>query len=97
LTSEADKLQLPVAAGRIARGCAECWQTGYQGRLLLAEWLSLRDAALTAAILDHHDALELERTALRGGFVPLLDRAVAAVEAGLTSPDEVRRVFGFGV
>jgi type II secretory ATPase GspE/PulE/Tfp pilus assembly ATPase PilB-like protein len=97
ISSESDKLQLPVTAARTARGCEDCWQTGYQGRMLLAESLSLRDASLTAAILNRHDAVELERVAVRAGLIPLMARAAAAVESGLTSPEEVRRVLGFGI
>ncbi|MGE0759957.1 MAG: GspE/PulE family protein [Pirellulaceae bacterium] len=95
--TEAQKLDLPAVVGRIPRGCEQCWQTGYNGRLLLAELLQLVEAQMQAGVLDEYDAAALERHAMEHGFVRLRERAIAAVEAGATSPGEVRRVLGFGI
>jgi general secretion pathway protein E len=97
IESETEKLQLPIQRGRQPRGCPACWQTGYQGRTLLAELLALSHPRLGPAILARSDAKELERAAVESGFTPLIHRAAAAVEAGVTSPAEVRRVLGFGI
>ena len=97
IESDAEKLQLPIQHGKQPHGCASCWQTGYQGRTLLAELLSLNHSALGPAILARREAKELERAAIESGFTPLLERAAAAVGAGITSPAEVRRVLGFGI
>jgi general secretion pathway protein E len=39
---------------------------------------------------------QLERAAVAAGMIDRWDRAITAVEAGLTSPAEVRRVLGVG-
>jgi type II secretory ATPase GspE/PulE/Tfp pilus assembly ATPase PilB-like protein len=50
---------------------------------------------LNRAILDRGDAAALARVAVTCGMTTVFQRACAAVEAGLTDPAEVRRVFGF--
>ncbi len=51
---------------------------------------------LGRAILSRCEASQLERLAIQNGMVPSWQRAVDAVRAGLTSPSEIRRAFGFG-
>ena len=46
------------------------------------------------AILDRADVRRLEQIAAEAGMVHRWERACAAVEAGLTSPAEVRRILG---
>jgi type II secretory ATPase GspE/PulE/Tfp pilus assembly ATPase PilB-like protein len=89
------RLGLPVTKVRLARSCAECNGTGYRGRLLLAEMLNIASAEVATAILDRWDTNRLEQAAVRDGMNPLWRRACQAVEDGLTSPDEIRRVLGF--
>jgi type II secretory ATPase GspE/PulE/Tfp pilus assembly ATPase PilB-like protein len=86
---------LPVAASRVAAGCPECHQTGYRGRAVLAELLLSQPTELGRAILSRSDAPQLEQLAIRSGMVTLWQRALAAVESGVTTPEEIRRVFGF--
>lgn len=95
LANEAEKLQLSIARGKKPSGCPRCWHTGYQGRTLLAELLPLGDLTMDSTILEKRDAAAIERLAVENGFVPLYQRACSAVEEGLTSPAEVRRVLGF--
>jgi type II secretory ATPase GspE/PulE/Tfp pilus assembly ATPase PilB-like protein len=52
-------------------------------------------AALGQAILERADVARLEQLAIDAGMVDRWSRATAAVESGLTSPAEVRRVLGF--
>lgn len=89
-------LGLPVQSARLPRGCERCGGTGYQGRMVLVESLPLQDAGLSEAILARSELAEIERRALAAGMVDRQMRAVAAVEAGQTSPAEVRRVLGGG-
>ena len=63
--------------------------------LALAEMLTLEPGPLGAAILRRADVAELEQLAMRHGMVDRWSRALAAVESGVTSPAEVRRVLGF--
>jgi general secretion pathway protein E len=89
------KLGLPVNKCRQPRGCSNCHETGYRERLLLVEALTLDDGKLASAVLQRKDAAELERLAVATGMKTRWTQAIDAVEAGLTSPAEVRRVLGF--
>jgi general secretion pathway protein E len=46
-------------------------------------------------VLDRSDLDRLEAAALRDGMISRWARAMRAVEMGVTSPAEVRRVLGF--
>ena len=93
---ERELLGLKVTRARVAIGCTKCAGTGYVGRTVLAELLQLGAHRLAEAILDRADVETLDERARQGGMVDRWSRAVTAVEAGLTSPAEVRRVLGFG-
>jgi general secretion pathway protein E len=73
--------------------CPTCAGTGYRGRLLLAEWLEVTPA-LRAAILARGDGDALAAAAREGGARTLRDEALALVESGLTTREEVDRVLG---
>ncbi|QGQ23651.1 type II/IV secretion system protein [Gimesia benthica] len=92
--AEEDRLGLPVEQWKTATGCADCGQTGYQGRLVLTEMLLPDQGAVGQAILDQADATELHRLAVESGLRTQWDRALRAVNEGLTSPAEVRRILG---
>jgi type II secretory ATPase GspE/PulE/Tfp pilus assembly ATPase PilB-like protein len=91
-----DLLGLPVQSARVPRGCELCHETGYAGRTVLAEMLLPESDELARAILARLDVRSLEAAARRAGMVDRWSLAVAAVEAGLTSPAEVRRTLGVG-
>ena len=96
-TEEPDQwLGLPVRQARVAVGCLKCDATGYRGRIVLAEMLPIEQRNLADAVLARTDADTLQRLAKAGGMSSLWQQAVAAVEAGTTSPAEVRRVLGMG-
>jgi general secretion pathway protein E len=116
------RLGLAVSRAMVPRGCTECGGTGYRGRFLLVEMLTLSPAGkgdrhllceapegpfrqkvpvpfsgdeLARAILSRSDSAAIERLAGQAGMVSRWQRACRAVEEGLTSPAEVRRVLGF--
>ncbi|MBW3539481.1 MAG: GspE/PulE family protein [Planctomycetes bacterium] len=89
-----DRLGLDVDRVRLPVGCHECGGTGYRGRLLLAEML-VPGKLESPAVVSAGDTAGIEQRAIQAGMVPRHDRGRAAVAAGLTSPAEVRRVFGF--
>lgn len=93
-SSEADRLALDVSSCRVPVGCEKCRGTGYSGRLLLVEFLR-PEGDLGRAILSRSDADELESLAVQSGMKTRWTNACESVEAGFTSPAEVRRVFGF--
>ena len=90
-----DLLGFDLPRVRIATGCPHCAGTGYQGRLLLAEMLHPDQKEIGRAILSQLDADDLQRTATAAGFRTLGQRARGLIEAGETSPAEIRRVLGF--
>ena len=79
----------------MAVGCPSCAGTGYLGRTVLAEMLSMDERTLAQAIVSGTDVATLEHLALRSGMIDRWQRAIHAIEAGITSPAEVRRVLGF--
>ncbi|MBN2475800.1 MAG: type II/IV secretion system protein [Pirellulales bacterium] len=96
LSEEPDAaLGLPVERVMVPVGCDACGGTGYQGRLLLAEMLTPKRTELGRAILSRSDTATLEHLAVGAGMITRWQRACWAVESGLTSPAEVRRVLGF--
>ncbi len=76
------------------KGCERCGGTGYSGRLLLAETLPLDNDDVMLAVLDRRDTQAIGRIAAEHGMIPMRDRAMTLVESHLTSPHEIRRVFG---
>lgn len=89
------RLGMAVERIKTPRGCDLCGGTGYRGRFLLVEMLTLSRSELARAILERSDTAVIERLAAEAGMVGRWRRACKAVEDGLTSPAEVRRVLGF--
>ena len=79
---------------RLPRGCDACRGTGYLGRTVLAELLLPETEELARAVLARADVRRLEQVAVAAGMIDRWERACAAVEQGLTSPAEVRRILG---
>lgn len=76
-------------------GCERCGGTGYRGRFLLVEMLTLSHSELTRAVLGRSETAVIERLAIEAGMMSRWQRACQAVDQGWTSPAEVRRVLGF--
>ena len=91
-----DFLGLPVHHVKVPRGCENCRETGYSGRIVIAEMLLSDSDQIGRAIIDRVDVRRLERIAIEAGMIHRWERACAAVEAGFTSPAEVRRILGVG-
>jgi type II secretory ATPase GspE/PulE/Tfp pilus assembly ATPase PilB-like protein len=86
--------RLCAACGGQGRAtCAACGDTGYRGRVLLAELLTL-DGALRQAILARADTATLEAAAARPGRQTLRAAAAQAIAEGRTTAEEVERVLG---
>jgi general secretion pathway protein E len=93
--ADGEFLGLDVERAKAAVGCAECGGTGYRGRAVLAEVLLPGRAEVARAILDRADVPRVEAAAIASGMITRWGRARRAVEDGVTSPVEVRRVLGF--
>ena len=74
-----------------ARGCHECMETGFSGRIAIFEIL-LIDDKLKNAVLINPDSATLKEKALRNGLVTLRMDGADKVAKGITSIDEVLRV-----
>ena len=90
----AERLGLSVERFRIPSGCELCGGTGYRGRIVLAEMLVPEKNEVGRAILSKTDVSRLDALAVAAGMISRWERARRAVEAGLTSPSEIRRVLG---
>lgn len=70
------------------KGCVQCSQTGYRGRLGIFEFLPV-DERLAGPIYDRRPAEEIHRVS---GRPSMFDDGILKVRAGLTSLDELLRV-----
>lgn len=93
--SPADRLLFPMLSPHESvfapKGCPNCNQTGYTGRIGIFEVLmaseEIRELVSSRARSD-----TIARTAIDQGMQTLMECGVESVRAGLTSVDEVRRV-----
>ena len=71
-------------------GCPDCRNTGFRGRLAIAEFLTPDDEVerLIFSRADHND---IERAAVAAGMVPLFRAGLAAALEGTTTIEEVVR------
>lgn len=73
------------------KGCAQCSQTGYQGRTGIFELL-VTDDKLRALIHNQASEAEIRATAIQGGMVLMRDDGERLVQSGVTSREELLRV-----
>ncbi len=71
-------------------GCAQCRQTGYRGRMAIAEFL-VPDEEIERLIFSRADHNAIERAAVAGGMVTMFDAGLDAALAGDTTVEEVVR------
>ncbi|NNL43123.1 MAG: Flp pilus assembly complex ATPase component TadA, partial [Desulfobacterales bacterium] len=74
-----------------AKGCKECLNTGYKGRIGLFEIMVLRDK-LKSLILKTFDSNLIKNAALEAGMVSLRHDGILKVLSGMTTTEEVLRV-----
>ena len=76
-----------------AAGCDDCFNTGYKGRVLIAEMVQL-DSQLRKAILAKADLDELERILENKGHTNMLADGKRLVGDGITTQAELNKVCG---
>jgi len=81
------------AAGFEATGCDACFDTGYKGRILIAEMVQL-DSHLRKAILAKADLDELDNILKTKGHINLLQNGKHLVTEGITTEQELNNVCG---
>lgn len=75
------------------QGCEACGQTGYKGRIAIAEVLEITPT-IDALIGQNKGRHAIGAQAVREGFTTLYDQALERVAQGQTSLTEVQRVLG---
>lgn len=78
----------------VARGCEDCRQTGYVGRLVVAELLTIGHSEVASAILARRDVPAIERLAIQSGMTSIGMRAHQLIAQGRTTHEECLRVLG---
>jgi general secretion pathway protein E len=76
-----------------AAGCDDCLNTGYKGRVLIAELVQL-DSQLRKAILAKADLDELDNILKDRGHTTMLADAERLINEGITTQDELNKVCG---
>ena len=74
-------------------GCDSCLGTGYKGRVLIAEMVSL-DGNLRKAVLEKKDMDELESILSERGHMSMAQDGLRLVNQGTTTQHEVNKVCG---
>ena len=71
-------------------GCPLCRNTGYKGRLAIAEFLQ-PDATIEHLIFAHAEHSEIEKAAVAAGMTTMFDAGMDAALEGVTTVEEVMR------
>ena len=73
------------------KGCPQCAQTGYTGRICIMEVMPMTDS-LRSMVMKHANAGELREEALRGGMLTMYEDGLRKAVRGITTFEEVLRV-----
>jgi type IV pilus assembly protein PilB len=87
MTEDAARSVVPI----IGRGCRNCSETGFRGRIAIYEVMELKEE-LKDFVLNGASALELKREAVRLGMKTLRQSALSKLAEGETSFGEVFRI-----
>jgi len=72
-------------------GCAECYDTGYRGRVGVFEMLEINDL-IRHMINRRASAFEIRQEARKNGFKTMLEYGAELIKEGITTPEEVLAV-----
>ena len=73
------------------KGCAQCAQTGYTGRISIIEIMPMTDP-LRSLVMKHANAGELRDQAIREGMLTMYEDGLRKAVRGITTFEEVLRV-----
>jgi type IV pilus assembly protein PilB len=76
---------------RVGRGCPNCAETGYRGRVALYEVMLLSET-LKGFVLNGASAAEIKQEAIREGMTTLRRSALNKVAGGVTTLKEIYRI-----
>jgi type IV pilus assembly protein PilB len=85
--SEEEARNLTIYKGR---GCQQCHNSGYKGRIALFEVLDVTDD-IKELILVGASALEIRRKAIENGMLTLRESGLEKIRHGITTIEEVVR------
>ncbi|MEM6692939.1 MAG: ATPase, T2SS/T4P/T4SS family [Planctomycetota bacterium] len=88
------KCGLPVSGTMVAQECEKCQSTGYRGRRIIGEYLSLRESDAASELVTSKDSRVIYRRACELGMKSIWQHATELVQNGETTAAEVRRVLG---
>jgi general secretion pathway protein E len=74
-----------------ARGCSQCANTGYIGRVSILEMLPMTDT-LRSLVMKHATATDLRAEAIREGMLTMYEDGLRKALNGVTTFEEVLRV-----
>jgi len=74
-----------------AKGCPQCAQTGYSGRIGIYEVLPMTDP-LRSLVMKHATAADLRDEAIREGMLTMYEDGLRKAVRGVTTLEEVLRV-----
>lgn len=85
----------PPAGGEVklykGKGCTECGDSGYSGRIGIFEVLSVSEK-IARLVLEHPDSATLEKQAVSEGMITMKQDGYLKVLSGMTTLEEVLRV-----
>ena len=87
-------LKHPLKEGEVVargKGCSECAETGYSGRISINEVL-VADALVKDAILRTASSSEIRAIAIQNGMTSMLEDGFCKVRAKITTSEEILRV-----
>ncbi len=73
------------------KGCAECNNSGYRGRIAIHEVLEVKDS-IRALIMNRASAQDVKDQAVKDGMATMVEDALIKAGKGLTSIEEIIRV-----
>ena len=74
-----------------AKGCENCFQTGYRGRIAIFEMMMM-GYKLKTLIQNTHDAFQIKQESLKLGLTTLRRDGIDKVLRGITTIEEIIRV-----
>lgn len=74
-----------------AKGCPECGETGYKGRLAIFEVMQMTDA-IAKLTMERSDTTTIKKQAIADGMTTLVQDGVRRIKEGITTIDEVLAV-----
>jgi general secretion pathway protein E len=86
-----DRFAKPPITLYHARGCPQCAQTGYSGRIGIYEMLPMTDP-MRSLVMKHAIATELRAQAIGDGMLTMYEDGLRKAVAGTTTFEEVLRV-----